>query len=270
MRFVILVLGLLAVLTTAGFAAINVGATNPGATIAFGTRGTHGATDVFLLDTRTRLPHNITRTPVNEMPIAWSPDGTTLAFHRTDGHPSGTQLALWSFEAGVSILPRMTGYRFPAWSPDGENILITIRRYDESAEYANEYTNIAYALPLDGSDPRQLDADAPLASDYLRTVNRLLTDNFASLQSPFDRLHLSIDQDENGHYWLVRVDSGRTHPLVEISANAAQFGLGLVWVDQRQVVYMDRGALWTLDIFDGTIHMLYRGEFTGLAQYTVP
>lgn len=94
-----------------------------GAVIAF-EGGNGGAADVYLLDVRLRVAHNLTRTTAyNERLPTWSPNGRLLAFQR-ERDPTTTAEAIFVLDiynrGRVGRLQTGSGRAIhPAWSPDG-------------------------------------------------------------------------------------------------------------------------------------------------------
>jgi Tol biopolymer transport system component len=77
--------------------------------------------DVMVMDSRTRVAHNLTRHPASDFNYAWSPDGSRLAF--LSNRAGDSDIYLMS-AAGREVQPLKTGLNPQglAWSPDGSRI----------------------------------------------------------------------------------------------------------------------------------------------------
>jgi Tol biopolymer transport system component len=103
--------------------------------------------DVFLLDLRTHIAVNLTRSPErDEIAPAWSPDGAQLVFQSLDKHALTDVLYIRDMRTGRERRLTHDGtYSFnPDWSPDGTQIV-----------YVLGY-NLIRAIALDGSDDHQM------------------------------------------------------------------------------------------------------------------
>ena len=75
---------------------------------------------------------------IDDTRLAWSPDGTRIAFSCRDSHihimtlSDGTQTSIWACPDPVSS---------PAWSPDGTRIAFTCRRSDNDDIFAIDLSN---------------------------------------------------------------------------------------------------------------------------------
>jgi hypothetical protein len=107
------------------------------------------ANDIALLDLRTGTVRQLTNTPtVYKAGLAVSPDGTKIAFTRTD--PGRLeQIFVMDVDGGnVRRVSRGDDYDYlPRWSPDGERIVFTSHRDGSSG---------IYSMRIDGSDVRDL------------------------------------------------------------------------------------------------------------------
>jgi len=101
--------------------------------------------------------------PVSVRDIAWSPDGSQIAFVRTDYSESGSEaedsLDVFVMNADGSNLRQVTrGTQFTSvgWTPDGKGFLVTIQRLADDGEH---FTYDLGVVGLDGKIDRELTDD---------------------------------------------------------------------------------------------------------------
>jgi TolB protein len=108
--------------------------------------------DIYLVDPATKAEVNITNNPDEYPSVAWSPDGSTLAFTRKRGGGAGSDLRdIFTIKADGSGLTNITNapdaYGDVEWSPDGQRLVFVF------GFFALDIIN------ADGSDRRLLTAD---------------------------------------------------------------------------------------------------------------
>jgi len=100
--------------------------------------------------------------------LAWSPDGSMLAFHSMRDNLSTRTWAIYVVRADGSRLHRINDHGvFPSWSPDGSRIAFT-----ELVPLLNSGTDTSrngevFTMAPDGSDKRQLEG-AVVMPQYVR------------------------------------------------------------------------------------------------------
>jgi TolB protein len=89
-----------------------------------------GASDIYVLDTKTGVLTRLTSSEDYEAYASISPDGRQLAFHRNVGGSGNYEVVLLNLDTGVertfASAPGEDAY--PAWSPDGQTILFSSDR----------------------------------------------------------------------------------------------------------------------------------------------
>ena len=99
-------------------------------------------TQVFVLDVETLEIAQVTDCPSDCREATWSPDGSEIAFLTTRRWPgAGDQLAIMEVETGqirrvgVDMADRRYGSpRYPAWSPDGQRMVVLHGGWDISSD----------------------------------------------------------------------------------------------------------------------------------------
>lgn len=85
-----------------------------------------GNFEIYTMDLDGTNEERLTNNPANDTSPTWSPDGTRIAFVRSD--------AIHIMEANGSSIKRLTNSSFissdPVWSPDGNRILFTVLNED--------------------------------------------------------------------------------------------------------------------------------------------
>jgi TolB protein len=132
-----------------------------GSLIAFaGGPGSFFHRDIYTMNPRGRQLDRLTRTPVSEYGVDWSPSGKRLLFIR--GVKSGGELVgeVYLMDADGSHVTQLTdserSEKSAAWSPDGRRIVI------ERCCYGPRQTSDLFVIRADGSNLRRLthtDAD---------------------------------------------------------------------------------------------------------------
>ncbi len=111
------------------------------------------STDLFVLHLDGSRVFNLTATPTHrESRGAWSPDGKTIAYTRSDS--SGTQIFLVNADGSNPrpLRPRDPNFvdEAPAWSPDGSRIVFSAGNVNHPPFAA---TYVILSVGADGSNP---------------------------------------------------------------------------------------------------------------------
>ncbi len=119
-----------------------------------------GNTDIFVVDLRWRIDHNLTQHPAADYQPVWSPDGTMLAFvsERT-GNPDVYILELGSGEFW-SPVPHHLADGKPSWSPDSQRLVFESHRSQETLPIGVKVdTREVMVVYVDGSNLQNLSND---------------------------------------------------------------------------------------------------------------
>jgi hypothetical protein len=155
--------------------------------------------------------------PIPEKP-SWSPDGTRIAFDRTnwDGeNPTSVKISVVDLRTGrVTTLPiRLTFPGDPHWSPDGSRILLTDGPLSMQAVPLGGAGRTAevYSVAADGSDLRRITT----------TNGNAITANY----TPDGRVLYF-----NNYFWLVNADGTDPRPVNVRGDDLSEMNVGFAVV----------------------------------------
>ncbi|MCU0513194.1 MAG: hypothetical protein MUE40_11550 [Anaerolineae bacterium] len=156
--------------------------------------------DIFLIDTRTAIAHNVTRHPAADTELSWSPDGTRLAFLSTRDRT----MAVYVMAAdGRQVQPVATGIAPLAvlWSPDGTRLALLAARTGGLRDVYVVTVALAGAAPVNVTDTLVVDESLPAWSP-----------DGASLAFVRDASRLFVLPVAGGPARLIAAVSGRSQP----------------------------------------------------------
>jgi Tol biopolymer transport system component len=132
-----------------------------------GARGSEELSHLIVVDVRSRRVE-IIQSRLGGGPVAWSPDGQTIAYASTIGRSDAS--AVYTVAADGSGRRRLTPLRAwyaeesPVWSPDGKSLLFVRVPFGGGAE--REIPEV-WTMRADGSHERQLTSAYPDGGDNL-------------------------------------------------------------------------------------------------------
>lgn len=88
----------------------------------------NGNWDIYLLDARANVVHNLSNHPADDLAPAWSPDGSELIFYSDHNGDHRAELHILNLET-METQPfgeQTRDYRRAGWSPDGLQLVYTI------------------------------------------------------------------------------------------------------------------------------------------------
>jgi Tol biopolymer transport system component len=116
-----------------------------GRRLAFLARGVGEVRDVYVVDADGRNLRNVSNSPEHESRVAWSPDGTRLAYMRNPDPSNGNALILVADGDGSNARPvpgpPLSPYLL-IWSPDGVRVLGMMIADPEEGPNADQNTVI--------------------------------------------------------------------------------------------------------------------------------
>jgi Tol biopolymer transport system component len=127
-----------------------------GSLLAYNRRDADGSYGLYVVPARGGPPARVAQTAVASFPVAWSPDGTRLAFLDAAGHPAVVK----PDGSGLRELTRRLTDA-PAWSPDGARVVYGGYRVfpDLTTRYGPYATSDVFSFDLATGDERRLTGD---------------------------------------------------------------------------------------------------------------
>jgi Tol biopolymer transport system component len=121
--------------------------------------GRVGLGDLSVVDVETGRIDRLTSGNARTDWPAWSPDGTMIAFGRTDRQDAGPTLHVMRADGrGVRELSNRTLTEPPAWAPNSRSLAFTGRRILSYARYGPVFATEVFSVDVDGSNERKLTA----------------------------------------------------------------------------------------------------------------
>jgi TolB protein len=168
---------------------------------------------------------------------AWSPDGSQIVFHEDSG--------LWEIGVDGSALHKLTDGpdEHPSWSPNGQAIVFGSDRNDPYANAHELYDNLfpeLYLVASDGSNLRPLSFTKPSAFEQQKTFYSASGKPLPSLPGvPVLAGHIAAvgSTSPSGVHEITLFDTASGKQLAAVQVGASHGRFAVVGADARWVVY---------------------------------
>ena len=227
-----------------------------------------GRYQIYLLDTERLLVHPLVEQNIAPCCIAWSPDGTRLAFARLPNPSAAPLFSIYTYNINtdqIRLLAEDASSASTAWSPDGEQFAYTSMIDNRHAPRIIDVTGTqprdtavqvpasqgqirsSYAWSPDGSHllaaARSESGNALLVVNPDGTGERILTEHEGGILFPTwspDGQHILYGAEQDGYVQIYVIDlEGREQALTADQHDNVWF----VWsVDGQQILYLSQLA----------------------------